>query len=1092
MNAKPTAPLFAALFLILVFLSCARQAGFLVDQKPADAARISKEIEQKTNLRLADGIRMTLWASDTLAPDPIAICMDAKGAAHITRTNRIKNSEQEIRSHRDWMGESITFKTIDDRRDFLHRALAPENSDRSRRFLKDMNGDGSSDWRDLTVEKEEIWRVEDRDGDGIADRAKVELSDFNDEISDVAGGLLIREKDAFVACAPDLWRLEDSNHDGVFEKKTSISHGYGVHIGFTGHNLSGVTEGLDGRIYWNIGDIGGNITTADGQKWENPNSGFIARSEPDGSGFEIFATGLRNTHEFAFDNYGNLIAADNDGDHAGESERLVHVVEGMDAGWRTSWQFGKYTDPRNNRYNPWMDERLWQPRWDGQASYITPPLQNFHNGPCGFVFNPGSALGAAWQGQFFMSEFDGTPDGSRVWAFSLKPDGASFQLEKEMEVASGFLPTGMSFGPDGALYVADWVQGWGGKDRGRIWRLDVAPNKNDLQPLRDETKRLLQVDFSKQKKDVLFDLLAHGDQRIRKRAQFELARRGEDGAILLKKAAGQGKTQFARLHGLWGLGQMARADKKITSLIAPLTHEKDPEVAAAAIKMLGEGGEEKWGGDLISFLKNKSPRVQFAAAEAVGKLNTKRAVKPLIELLDRNDGRDLYIQHAAVVALSRIEGKVDPILALKNSPKKSVRLAAVLVLRRLKSEQVAEFLKDADEQVAAEAARAINDDEGIPAALPALAATLDEARFTSEPLLRRAINAALRVGSEKELGRLVAFSLRPQTVEAQNFAALRAEAFSTLENWADPSPLDRVDGRFRGAMPHDAAAVRARVGERLNDFFQFDDPQISTAAARMVAGLGIAEAAPKLAEVFEKTTDPALKAALLPALGKLRAPGLQGFLKKAMADTSATVRRAALTVMGETGLAGDGFAALADGVFQKGEIGEQQAFLEVLPKLDAAAVRPVLSNLTEKWAAGKLSVALKLELGEAIAAAGDEAIKNRWAELSPKNTPMEDFSDALWGGDGGRGRDLFFNNQAAQCARCHAVGGSGGRVGPDLSDIGRRASRDHILQSLVEPSAKIAAGFGAAGAPSSMPAVGGVLSRREVRDLVAYLSKLGE
>lgn len=73
---------------------------------------------------------------------------------------------------------------------------------------------------------------------------------------------------------------------------------------------------------------------------------MILRSNPDGSDFEVYAQGLRNTHEFVFDNYGNLISSDNDGDHRGESERLVHVVEGADAGWRSNWQYGKYTDPK--------------------------------------------------------------------------------------------------------------------------------------------------------------------------------------------------------------------------------------------------------------------------------------------------------------------------------------------------------------------------------------------------------------------------------------------------------------------------------------------------------------------------------------------------------------------------------------------------------------------------------------------------------------------------------------------------------------------------------------------------------------------------
>ena len=95
-------------------------------------------------------------------------------------------------------------------------------------------------------------------GDGVADLSQLVVDDFNDEVTDVAGGVLIDEDDLFVAVAPDLWRMKDKNGDGIADEKTSISHGYGIHIGFGGHGMSGVEMGPDGRIYWQIGDIGFN------------------------------------------------------------------------------------------------------------------------------------------------------------------------------------------------------------------------------------------------------------------------------------------------------------------------------------------------------------------------------------------------------------------------------------------------------------------------------------------------------------------------------------------------------------------------------------------------------------------------------------------------------------------------------------------------------------------------------------------------------------------------------------------------------------------------------------------------------------------
>ena len=106
--------------------------------------------------------------------------------------------------------------------------------------------------------------------------------------------------------------------------------------------------------------------------------------------------------------------------------------------------------------------------------------------------------------------------------------------------------------------------------------------------------------------------------------------------------------------------------------------------------------------------------------------------------------------------------------------------------------------------VVTEAARAVNDDGGIEAALPALARALDERRFTREPLLRRAINANLRLGTNDAAARVAAFA-----GDGSRPAAMRAEAAAALAAWDSPSPFDRVDGAYHGAAARqDAAAAR--------------------------------------------------------------------------------------------------------------------------------------------------------------------------------------------------------------------------------------------------------------------------------------------
>ncbi|RRA97736.1 DUF7133 domain-containing protein [Larkinella rosea] len=1101
-------------------------APLVVKEDPAQARARAKEIRDNTVVKLADGLKLDLWASDSLAPDPVAISIDDQGRVYLARTNRQKNSEFDIRGYRHWMTPSIALQSVEDRRAFLRSTFAPEKS-KENNWLKDLNGDGSHDWKDLTVEKDEVWRLEDSTGDGIADKATRILNDFFEEVSDVAGGLLIRAEDAFVAIAPDLWRLKDTNGDGILDQKTSISHGYGVHIGFGGHGMSNPIEGPDGKIYWNIGDIGANITTAEGVNHKRPNEGIIARSNPDGTDFEVFAGGLRNTHEFVFDEYGNLISSDNDGDHPGESERLVHVVEGSDAGWRSNWQYGKYTDPKNNSYKVWMDEKLYKPRWDGQAAYIIPPIQNFHNGPTGMVYNPGTALGKEWKNKFFLVEFVGNPARSPIWSFGLKPKGASFVLDGEKNILNGILPTGIRFGPDGALYIADWINGWDTKNYGRVWKLDVTDDKNDLKDLRAETKRLMTLNYGSQTDDMLLSLLSNPDMRIRQKSQFELVKRGAKGAAVLQKAIAQTSNQLARIHGIWGIGQLERADKSYTASLLPLLKDADPEIVAQTAKVLGDAAAPEAGPLLIPLLTSGNPRVKFFGAQALGRIKYQPAVEPLLNLIKANNDEDVYLRHAAVLALSRI-GQVEPMAALASNSNKSLRLAAVLVLRRLSSDKVALFLKDNDEYIATEAARAINDDLSIESALPALAASLKETRFTSEALLRRAINASLRVGGDEQLNTLIAFAKRKDITKE-----LRAEALATIGTWASPSVLDRVDGRYRGVVQRSPAVVKAKIQGQVDELLQDSEPAVLVATAQMLSNLGITEKAENLARIMNESQSAEVRSALLTALSQLKYKDIESVIRKGMSDSDADVRTTALGLVSGLNLSASALMDVSNAIFEKGTVKEQQQLLRVLGGMPVAKTEPILASVIDKMTSKQLPASLALELGEAVDSTKSATLIAKLAPLRKTGTGVADYQEALFGGNAQIGRRIFNTNSTAQCVRCHAIGGQGGAVGPSLTTIGNTLSRDQILQALIEPSARLAPGFGMVSLtlkdgqtvsgilteenahelvlktaeaeplkvpvariqkrdnlPSSMPPMGYILSKREIRDVVEFLANL--
>jgi quinoprotein glucose dehydrogenase len=1019
---------------------------------PAKTAEMAKSIEAVTQPQLAEGLTLKLWGVDSLVADPVSIDIDDFGKLYYTRTNRQKNSEFDIRGHQDWEIGSIKLKNIEEKREFLHRTLSPENSDKNK-WLTDLNGDGSHDWKDMTIEKEHVYRVEDTNGDGVADQSQLVIEDFNEEVTDAAGGVLINGKDLFVGIGPDLWRVNDQDDDGLADEKTSISHGYGIHVGFSGHGMSGIEIGPEGKIYWQIGDIGFSGVDKGGKKWEHPNSGVIVRSNADGSDFEVFAYGNRNTHEFVFDEYGNLISEDNDGDHAGESERIVYVVNGADIGWRTNWQFGKYRDPDNNTYKVWMDEKMYVPRWEGQPAYIVPPIANFVNGPTGMLYNPGTALSKEWNKTFFIGEFVGNPSQSGIHAFKLNPKGAGFELGETKKVLGGVLATGIDFGPDGAMYLADWIDGWNTKDHGRVWKLDVANPDADK---RKEVQSLLQADASDLKEEQLETMLRHEDQRVRQKAQFELATRGNDGMEVFEKMIAQKENQLARVNSIWGISQFARKDSKHAKVLLPLLKDSDPEIRAQAAKWLGDIKYAEAGGELVPLLKDENSRARFFAAEALGRIAYEPGIQPIIEMLIANNDEDVYLRHAGSLALARIN-KAEPLVALASHSSKPLRIAAVVALRRMQHKDIAQFLNDADEFVTTEAARGINDDLSIPDALPALGDILKNTKFTNEALIRRSINANLRVGSDAALDNLVQYAANMSAPQA-----MRAEAIDALSTWSKPSVLDRVDGRFRGEVTRSPEGVIAKSADQLITLLSAKEPAARLSSAKAIGKLKITKGSQALMTSLKKDKDAKVREEALKSLAAISDPNVADAIKTGLADKEKNVRVTALDLLPKMGLENSLMVSLLQNVIQTRTIEEKQAALLTLGNLPAESTKPVFEKLLGQLETKKLPAEIQLELAEALDSTKAPELTARFKNIIAQNkdTLAAAYAGALQGGNTNRGARIFYGHQAAQCIRCHSYGDYGGNAGPRLNGVATRLSREQLLEALINPNARLAPGYG--------------------------------
>src|SRR5204863_4553707 len=180
---------------------------------------------------------------------------------------------------------------------------------------------------------------------------------------------------------------------------------------------------------------------------------------------ELFATGLRNPQELAFDDFGNLFTCDNNSD-SGDRARWTYLVEGADCGWRLGYQFLEQPYSRG----PFNAEKLWYPPPDNTGAYLTPPIANIADGPSGLAHYPGTGLSEKYRGHFFLCDFRGGSGNSGVRSFANKPKGAGFEPVDSDKFCWGILATDCEFGPDGGLYVSDWTEGWGKPNKGRIYR----------------------------------------------------------------------------------------------------------------------------------------------------------------------------------------------------------------------------------------------------------------------------------------------------------------------------------------------------------------------------------------------------------------------------------------------------------------------------------------------------------------------------------------------------------------------------------------------------------------------------------------------
>lgn len=1011
-------------------------------EPPVIAAASDEGRTALAGFKIPAGLRAELFAAEPLVANVVAFQVAPDGRIFLCETFRQQKGVEDNRSHMNWLDDDLAAQTVDDRLKYLQKHLGD-------RILE------------YTRQDDRIRVLIDRDGDRVADTSQVFARRFNGILDGTGAGVLVNGSDVFYTCIPHLWKLGDPDGDGVAEQRQSLYRGFGVRFAFRGHDMHGLIMGPDGRIYFSIGDRGYNIQTPQG-RLVNPESGAVFRCEPDGSNLEVFAMGLRNPQELAFDNFGNLFTGDNNSD-SGDQARWVYVVQDGDTGWRMSFQYLGDRGPFNR-------ERIWHPYHPEQPAYIVPPIANFADGPSGLSFYPGTGFGASFEDRFFLCDFRGGAAQSGIRSFRLEAEGAFFKMVDPQQPFWNILATDLDFGPDGALYVSDWVNGWNGEGKGRIYRFsDPEADANDV--VRN-VQRLLRAGLGQQTREQLTDLLAHPDRRVRQQAQFELVER-EETAALREVALSSDPDLLARVHAIWGWDQLARRGQ-VESLEAALPLLGDPtdEIRAQAARLMGDQGYEPAFAALLNLLHDPYPRAQYFAAKAIGQLGRPQALNEVTEFIERNQDQDPILRHGGILALWGMG--VTPVATLSQHPSPAVRRAAVVALRkrasrwfsrasqystestRLALNALARFLDDPEPAVALEAARAIHDVPPLGLEQPAYLSLATQATrpILPDPMARRVLNMNLRLGDAASAERVAQFASRDDVS-----TAMRLEALAILESWQEPSPRDRVLGMWRPTPKTHRAPAGLALKRHLGQLLAAP-AGVGAATARVAARLGLQEVIPNVRAMLDNQGLPGpQRAEALEGLIQLAVKDLDDLLAASALDAAAEVRIAARTALAtrRPELAVPMLVAAT----QADQFQERQQAILGLGIANTDPAREAVAELVQQAIQDQLPLDSHLEVIEVaqkMKAPEIRRLLNQYrSQVQSKRHGR--FRVAVRGGDPQRGKLLFVERSDASCRRCHLVNGDGGNVGPELSEIGANKDRDYLLEAIVEPNKAIAKGF---------------------------------
>ena len=819
----------------------------------------------------------------------------------------------------------------------------------------------------------------------------------SDETHVFADGLLIPtgiapgDGGAYVANSTELLHFSDTDGDLRADERRVVLSGFGTED--THHILHTLRWGIDGSLYFNQSIyIHSHIETPWGVR--RLNAGGIWQFRPETYELGVFMRGLVNSWGHDFDRFGQSFATDGAG-----GEGINYVIPG-----------GYYFTAAN-------------------ASRIMHGLNPGSPKHCGLEIVESPQLPDDWQGDAITNDFRG----HRVCRFRLSDDGAGYVSREQQEVIRSdhvaFRPVDVKQGPDGAIYIADWynpIIQHGEVDfrddrrdhtHGRIWRVSWKGGDGGKAPR-----------VSQQTNPELFELLRSPDRFRRRAAKLTLRERGPAVATeLLTWLDAADPDDDLRLEALWCLQNLRVQDD---ALLEQLLQSSRPEIRAAATRVLTQ-----W---------------QYQVPDSVNRLSS------------------LVGDEHARVRLEAVRGL--SFSALRDSQRK-----AALLDQSLTPSQVADH--DSPQRVEA-ALRALNHpvdqflDYGLWLTVRELADQWIPAFEAGDVTFNGEIDQI--VFAFRAAGGIAPTALLlPQVYAADTDPDERSKLTELIAAGADPGQLGLL---YEMAVEHEdveslsiveASSVTRKVVPKVSaavfpPLFESQSPDLRTIGLRTAGRWKIEGLQSGLIDIVQDASAP-ITDRIAAAEGVIigRQKKLVDSVVKTIRDDAAPteLRTAVLTALVTTQ------PARTAKLF-----GELLPSFATTPELAGRVTESLLQQkdgirlLTETLGVADVPVGVGREMLRILRQSGralpelEAAIRasgNLPARKTLSATEREQLLAVAMKQSSPELGETVFRNEQLGCLKCHAVGGAGGKVGPDMISLGGSAQPDYLLDSLLNPNAKI-------------------------------------